>query len=585
MYLFGFLIAVGLARGAAATVCDMNAYCRQVGGPLSYCKNWQTVSTCYNADQYTNCVTCGVSTTSSTTIKATTVAGTTTTVKSTTSTPSSTKASSTAATTTKAATTLVSTTKATTTVTSTTKAVTTVTSTASTTKVSTVATTATAGSTACDRNAYCRQVGGPLSYCKDWLAVSSCYMADKYTNCVTCGSTATSATTTIKATTVVSTTTVSTTKATTLTSTTKATTVTTTAAAAVVTTVAPSISSGCESLPSTQVPLFLWAEMPSIKTRAEFVAFYQRLAVFLNANCVNMRTTTLVVRVVHPTYPTATDPMFWPPSSSPLYTELISKISVKSGNKIKILLYPYVMEDYDRVQWVQFAQSVKATPLLNNQMSVYDGVFAFTKAWQDFVASSASFMIDGFMIDYEEISKRMGTQYLFDFTSTSVGPYKAAFPKVKLGTSVGYDDASKIKNFDPFVDYFHLQVYDFFYPYAGADKSPTDSIFEVYKDDPSGFLSTVLANVLTPTVLKAYAGRESKIKLMWSTQTLSTRNCLYPLRDGSCGVNYEFAWNPAKFNQLVQIMLVSPQLGPFEHGIYTYNFMRQDWLVKSSRSR
>jgi hypothetical protein len=324
--------------------------------------------------------------------------------------------------------------------------------------------------------------------------------------------------------------------------------------------------------------------MPNIKTRAEFVSLYKRLAVFIEANCVNMRTTTLVVRVVHPMYPSATDPMFWPPSSSPLFTELISKLSLNSGEKIKILLYPYVMEDEDRTEWVQFALSERATPRLNNDLSVYDGIFAFTKAWQDSVAGSSSFMVDGFMLDYEEISDHMGTEHLFDFTAASVEPYKTAFPTVKLGISVGYDDATKIKNFDPFVDYFHLQVYDFYYPYEGADKSQKDSIFEVNKDDPRGLLSTILANVLTPAVLQAYARRQDKIKLMWSTQTLSLRNCLYPLRDGSCGQNYEFSWNPVKFNEFIQMVLADEQLGQFEHGIYTYNFMRQDWLVRSQRS-
>ena len=322
-----------------------------------------------------------------------------------------------------------------------------------------------------------------------------------------------------------------------------------------------------------------------MKARSDFVAFYQRLTTFLVSNCVNMMTTTLVIRIVHPAYPTAADPLFWPPATSPLYTEMIAKLQLKTGNKIKVLLYPYVMEDNDRNKWVQFAQSMNVAPLLDNQSSVYDGIFAYTKAWQDFVASSpSSFVIDGFMIDYEEISTRIGTQNIFNFTIESVGPYRTAYPTVKMGTSIGYDDAKKIRTFDPFIDYFHLQVYDFFYPYASADKSPTDSIFEVYRDNPSGFLSTVLANVLTPTILKAYAGRESKIKLMWSTQTLAIKNCLYPLRNGLCGVNYEFQWTPARFNQFAQMVLASPQLGAFEHGLYTYNFMRQDWLIQSSRA-
>ena len=351
--------------------------------------------------------------------------------------------------------------------------------------------------------------------------------------------------------------------------------------------------------------------MPNSKIPSDFIAYFQRLKSFLESNCVNMLTTTIVVRVVSPYYPSA-NPMFWPPATSPLFTELISKLVLPNGNKVKILLYPYVMEDGDRINWVNFANVNGVIPVVIGGTSnvtttdanittngtttttttppppntVYDGIFHYTREWQKFVDGSkvSSVVIDGFMIDFEEIYRIMGTQQMITLTPESFGPYRAAYPTVKTGTSVGYDSGKFIRNFDPIMDYLHLQVYDFYYPYAGADKSVTDSLFEVYRDNAPALIDSLMKNVLTKTVLNAYIGRESKIKLMWSTQTLFDGGCIYPMRNGKCGANYEFNWSPAQFNQFAQMVQAHPVLGKFEHGIYTYNFMRSDWLTKSTRS-
>ena len=340
---------------------------------------------------------------------------------------------------------------------------------------------------------------------------------------------------------------------------------------------------GCAAgKPQYAAPLFLWVELATARTQSEFVDFYQKLGVFLTNNCANIRPTTLVIRVINPSFPTA-QPMYWPPERSPLYTELISKIKVLGSEKVKILLYPYVMEENDRNKWVGLAQSRNVTPVVNKTMSVYDGIFAFTKAWQNLVAPSSSFSIDGFMIDYEELTHLMGSQNLLSMTPESLTPYRTAYPSIKVATSLGFDDTKHVKLLDPVVDYFHLQFYDLYYPYAGSDASAKDSIFEAYKDNPSALLNVITTNILNPTFLKRYVGFEQKIKLMWSTQTLSKSGCIYPMTSGSCGVNYEINWNPIRFNQLMQMVLAHPQLGIFEHGLYTYNFMRPDWVAAASR--
>jgi hypothetical protein len=330
--------------------------------------------------------------------------------------------------------------------------------------------------------------------------------------------------------------------------------------------------------------MFVWLEgTTSMHSVSEFASLFQQIKQFIKYNCVNMRVTTLVVRTPNPVYPTqSAEPVYWPPSTSPLFTELISQLG--QDTPIKILLYPYIMEDFDRTAWVQFAKSNGATRV-GSAYTVYDGVFAFTKAWQDYVRAHSSFVkIEGFMIDYEEISRKMGTINVVSLDKTTFEPYRNAYPSIKTGVTVGYDHGSAIKSFAQFMDTIHLQVYDLYYPYAGSDESQKDSVFEKYKDDPQGLANIVLSKVFIPSVLANYQGLGDKIKLMWSTQTLIRDACLYPLNTGKCGVNYEFNWRPDTFNEFIKIIQSSQSsIAPYEHGVYTFNFMRPDWLVKSSR--
>ena len=415
--------------------------------------------------------------------------------------------------------------------------------------------------TSCDMNEYCRSNVGSLSYCKDWLSVSTCQGGDQYVDCSTCGGETPSSVTIGPTDSVDSADPVS----------------------PVEPSVAPS-SDACEHRGASEVPLFVWLEgTGSMHSVSEFAALFQQIRQFVQYNCVNMRVTTLVVRTPNPVYPTqSAEPVYWPPSSSPLFTELIAQLGPETP--VKILLYPYIMEDFDRTAWVQFAQSTGAKRV-GSTYTVYDGIFAFTKGWQDFVRSrSSSVQIEGFMIDYEEIYRKMGSINVVALDQTTFQPYRSAYPSIKTGVTVGYDHGSAIKSFAPYMDTIHLQVYDLYYPYAGSDESKTDSVFEKYKDDPQTLANIVLSKVFIPSVLANYQGLGDKIKLMWSTQTLVPGGCLYPLNTGKCGVNYEFNWRPDTFNEFMRIVQSSQSaIAPYEHGVYTFNFMRPDWLVKSSR--
>jgi hypothetical protein len=327
--------------------------------------------------------------------------------------------------------------------------------------------------------------------------------------------------------------------------------------------------------------MFLWVECPPLYSNAEFAKFYARLLSFVQDNCAGIRTTTLVIRVPHPYFPTSfSQSLFSNPTTSPLYTQFISKLTAQNGN-IKILLYPYLMDAFSRTQWVKFATTSKAEPATGT-MTPWDGVFSYVSVWQALLGNKGSVSIDGFMVDYEEIFRNTERQHLVTITQAELKPYRVAYPAVKVATSVGYDDQKNVNMFAAYMDYLHLQVYDLYYPFAGADSTPS-SIFMTYLNNPSQLAKIIMTHVFKSTVLSLYQKYPTKIYLMWSTQAM-TSNCIYPLNSGVCGINNEFAWSPVPFNEFIQaIMAADPILGSLPHGIYTFNFVQPEWLPISSR--
>jgi len=277
---------------------------------------------------------------------------------------------------------------------------------------------------------------------------------------------------------------------------------------------------------------------------------------------------------------------------------LIANLNI--GTPIKILLYPYILDDFARSQWVKFANtgqvdsplprpktgsSSTATKVLS-QVNVYDGIFQFVKGWQKSVSKLGSLItIDGFMIDHEEIRMYSETGYPLAFTSDELLPYKSLYPTVRVATTLGYDDLKRISYYGPIMDYIHLQAYDLYYPYVGADET-NDSIFTKYQDNPSALINVLVTNVFTSAIIAAYRPYLQKIHMMWSTQTLQSTRCFYPMNNGRCGLNNEFKWSPGAFNQFIQLLInKNPTMAAVQHGIYTFNFLMSDWLPLSVRSR
>lgn len=350
-------------------------------------------------------------------------------------------------------------------------------------------------------------------------------------------------------------------------------------------------SSGCRAKPSVSTPpMFLWVEGTVLDSFAEFETFYSRLADFVTGNRANMDTVRLIIRVAHPLVHAAGDstPIYWPPRTSPILTVLDRRLKSLS-KRVSIIFYPNIWGNTDRALWVEFAQSRRLNPRSNLKVTddnVYDGIYSFVHGWQEFVDSqTSSISIEGYTIDYEEIKphKDRGKKNIVLFTSKDLRPYKRAYPSIRSGISLAYDDRPLIDMFANHIDNLFVQVYDLYYPIKHADKSPETSIFERYNSRPSRLAEVILEEVLTPSIQSIYAPYLDRIFLMWSTQYTPERRCLYPVGDErTCGINYEIHSTPENFNTFInQVARSSEILSRVQHGIYTFNFLQQSWMPTS----
>ena len=123
-----------------------------------------------------------------------------------------------------------------------------------------------------------------------------------------------------------------------------------------------------------------------------------------------------------------------------------------------------------------------------------------------------------------------------------------------LSVSIGYDQLGRLGGMAPYVDYFYLQLYDFYTKsVSGIDKT-SQSPFLIHRDDPPALTKFIDQEVLSavPNLKNVYSQYAKQIMIMWSGQNMSGTNCLYPL-NGNCGANHEFGlWKADKFNDFLR---------------------------------
>jgi hypothetical protein len=282
------------------------------------------------------------------------------------------------------------------------------------------------------------------------------------------------------------------------------------------------------------------------------------MASFLKLNCARLRVKKLILRFILPNLGA-----WWPPADSPLYLALLSQIDQST----ELYVYPYVMDTMNQISWTDFSPS---------GTNVVEGVFEFTKQWNAFLRSvSSPLRFSGVVFDYEEFNNNKAPLVFKQIQEMAA--LKAQYGLL-TGIATGYPPTAVVNVFNNVMDQFYSEFYDYYYtPFVDSSLS---SPFLIYLNDPSALsqftLSTVLGGKSEDAALYG-----PKTNVMWSLQSING-SCVYPLTDGTCGINFEFGagWTAAAVNQYLQnITATSPNLGSLPQGFFQFSFIPISWFL------
>ena len=225
------------------------------------------------------------------------------------------------------------------------------------------------------------------------------------------------------------------------------------------------------------------------------------------------------------------------------------------------------MDTYNQNAWAAFS------PSSTNSL---EGVFEFAKQWNAvFAKQGSSIRFNGIVLDYEEFYGSRAPSIMAE--AQDINPLKAAYG-MQAGITFGYQAWSSMADWDSTFDDFYLQFYDYYY--SPSVDTTDNSPFLLYKNDPQ-----TLADFTVKTVLQGYSEDPSrygsKVRVMWSLQNMAN-TCIYPLNDGSCGINYEFGagWTAEAVNEYLKAFRQSsPHLGSKPQGFFQFSFVPLSWML------
>jgi hypothetical protein len=288
---------------------------------------------------------------------------------------------------------------------------------------------------------------------------------------------------------------------------------------------------------------------------------------FMTTNCVGVTVNKVVMKVPYPQYHNAyptKQKIFWPPASSPFFTEVIAKMP----KNIKYHIYPMLVPS-TRGYWKSWAGTA----------SVGYAVFSFVKQWNRFLVGNGYAGMEGLVVDVETVIPSDGLS-----SAAGVNRLKAQFPGVKFGAAIGFDDSPKLRAMRSYTDHFFLEMYDWYRPTQFITLTAR-SPFVVSKNNPAAISTYLMKTAIDPVLWREYvAAGTSKLHMMWSLQHAGT-DCINMQGTGNCGTRNDFgAWSPAGFNAfLVKIKatiagLGIPALNQMQHGVFHYNALPRSWL-------
>ncbi len=331
----------------------------------------------------------------------------------------------------------------------------------------------------------------------------------------------------------------------------------------------------CVSEGTTDVPVFLWVEMPRQvrRTEATMKRFYSRIVQFVRDNCLKAKVTQMIIRVETPYTECEGRPVYQDPANSPLYRYLLRKLPPD----MSLRFYPYLGPEEGSAHY----QNMWAEYMHQPNSKFLRGVYKFVRMWNKALRKLDSpVTFSGITMDMEEG---------IELNRDAILRLKAEFPDIPyLGISVGFDDVNWIYRYHAIVDEYYMQMYDYYAKDGGAPicLSAQTSPFVLHQDKPDAVYDWITEYVTKSlgSVGDLYASRfTSKMFLMWSSQNVGSDQCLYPL-NGLCGHSYDFGtWTAESFNSfLSQVTGPESVFANFGgHGIYEFAFLQRDWYIHS----
>jgi hypothetical protein len=329
-------------------------------------------------------------------------------------------------------------------------------------------------------------------------------------------------------------------------------------------TTAPGKIPGCAFSGARPIAGYLWTDAPiEFSTRPQWARYFVGMREYMARNCANMVINKVLMNVPQPLRDGG---LLLPSPSSVLYMEFLKYMS--PGTVLNIM--PYIGEEGARLKWITYGGS----------SSVIENVFKFTYNWNVFLKSVGSTVrFTGVTLDYEELVN-IPSRYNIAVSKPMIAGFKTKYGISEFSGAVGSKAIANVNAFT-FFDHFFLEFYDFGNAIA---KNAVLSPFVIYKDNPQAMVNYILRTEVASPVLQAfYVANAHKISAMWSIQSL-TGGCIYPLRNGKCGLNYEFGvWRADTFNAFITLLKSSsPIFNNVAHGFFEYSFIPKSWVPASS---
>ena len=318
---------------------------------------------------------------------------------------------------------------------------------------------------------------------------------------------------------------------------------------------------------SSSIPLFLWTETPNktLRSLQDWNQFYQRMLRFVQGNRVNIRTTDLILRVLNPIFESEGVLLWDHPRSSPMFSEIISKLP----DGVNLKFYPYLGDEGDRIAWQR----------LSNSGDPLEGAFVLASRWNRAMSElGCQKKFTAIVLDHEEFRNSNEIKLVKD----DIVRYKLKYGIPEVTMSIGYDDVGRFYRYRKVIDAFYMQLYDIYTKtISRITQSALTSPYSLNENNPRAVIDFLKTEVLfDPDVNDIYKTFGKQMYIMWSTQHSGSSDCLYPL-EGTCGANFEMGtWGPNTANQFLYLASCqSPKVFPSVrgHGLFQFNLIPTSW--------